>query len=46
LPCGTYVAHWDGKYARSGRMAPPGVYMYQLLVDGHPVGMRKLLVSR
>ena len=46
LACGAYVARWDGKHAPDGREAAPGVYMYQLLVDGHPAGMRKMLLKR
>ena len=46
LPCGSYVARWDGKHTPDGRDAAPGVYMYQLLVDGHPAGMRKMLLKR
>lgn len=46
LPCGQYTALWDGKHAPDGRDAAPGVYMYQLLVDGHPTGMRKMLIKR
>lgn len=46
LPCGSYVARWNGRHDRDGRRASPGVYMYQLLVDGHPSGMRKMVVTR
>ena len=46
LACGKYVARWDGKHAPDNREAAPGVYMYQLLVDGHPSGMRKMLLKR
>lgn len=46
LSCGTYAARWDGKHGRTGRLAPPGVYMYQLIVDGRPSGMRKMVVAR
>jgi hypothetical protein len=46
LPCGAYSAYWDGTHAHGGRLAAPGVYMYQLVVDGHPAGMKKLLVAR
>ena len=43
LPCGDYVARWDGKLSKKDRIAAPGVYMYQLMVDGHPSGMKKML---
>jgi hypothetical protein len=46
LACGNYVARWDGKHAQDGHDAAPGVYMYQLLIDGHPTGMRKMLLKR
>ena len=46
LTCGGYVARWDGKLAKADRDAAPGVYMYQLMVDGHPSGMRKMLLKR
>jgi hypothetical protein len=47
LPCGSYVARWDGKHVQEGRdAAAPGVYMYQLVIDGRPAGMRKMLLKR
>ena len=46
LACGAYVARWDGKHVPDGRDAAPGVYMYQLLIDGHPAGMKKMLLKR
>lgn len=47
LACGDYVAQWDGmRSGEAAREAPAGVYMYQLLVDGHPAGMRKMLLTR
>lgn len=46
LGCGSYVARWDGKHAKSGREAAPGVYMYQLLIDGRAAGMKKMLLQR
>ena len=45
LSCGAYVGRWDGKHANDGRQAAPGVYMYQLLIDGHPAGMRKMFLK-
>ena len=32
LPCGTYVAYWDGKLT-TGKEAPSGTYGVQLFVD-------------
>jgi len=43
LSCGDYAARWDAKHSHNDREAAPGVYMYQLLIDGHPAGMRKML---
>ena len=34
LPCGEYVAYWDGKVMGTGREAASGVYLYRLEVDG------------
>ena len=46
LSCGAYTARWNGKHARTGHPAAAGVYMYQLVIDGHPAGMRKMLLKR
>jgi len=46
LPCGEYVARLDGKHAHDAREAAPGIYMYQLVIDGHPAGMKKMLLQR
>lgn len=46
LPCGEYVARWDGKHGRNARDAAPGVYMYQLVIDGHAAGMKKMVLQR
>ena len=46
LSCGSYVARWDGRHARNNREAAPGVYMYQLIIDGHPQGTKKMLLRR
>ena len=34
LPCGDYIAYWDGKVRGTGREAAPGIYIYELVVDG------------
>ncbi len=34
LPCGDYIAYWDGKVRPAGREAAPGIYIYELVVDG------------
>jgi hypothetical protein len=44
LPCGSYIAYWDGK-GRDGREAASGVYLYRIEVDGRPVLARKMFVA-
>jgi len=34
LPCGEYVAYWNGKVLDSSREAPSGVYIWSFDVDG------------
>lgn len=34
LRCGEYRVHWDGKYLDGKQEATPGIYYYQLSVDG------------
>jgi hypothetical protein len=34
LRCGEYQVPWDGTYLDGRREATPGVYYYQLTVDG------------
>ena len=46
LACGSYAGRWDGTLSHDGRQAAPGIYMYQLLIDGHPSGMKKMLLQR
>nr|MBA2460027.1 T9SS type A sorting domain-containing protein [Gemmatimonadales bacterium] len=45
LRCGEYRAHWDGKYLDGRREATPGVYYYQLTVDGERF-TRKMIAQR
>lgn len=45
LTCGDHVAYWDGKVRGTGREAAPGIYIYELLVDGQR-SARKMLVAR
>ena len=33
LPCGSYVAYWDGKIPATGKEAPSGTYGVQLFID-------------
>ena len=44
LPCGRYVARWDGHHT-TGRRLPPGVYVADLVVDGQRA-TRKITLPR
>ena len=43
LPCGEYQAYWDGKLLNAKGEVTPGVYYYQLTVDGQRF-TRKMIV--
>jgi len=45
LKCGEYLSYWDGKYLDGKREATPGVYYYQLTVDGERY-TRKMIAQR
>ena len=45
LSCGDYVGYWDGTVLKSRRVAPPGVYVYELVVDGQK-SSRKMFVAK
>ena len=45
LSCGEYAAYWDGRTARSRRVAASGVYVYELVVDGERTS-RKMFMSK
>lgn len=45
LSCGEHQAWWDGNYL-DGREVTPGVYYYQLIVDGERVSTRKMIVRK
>jgi hypothetical protein len=45
LVCGSYEAHWDGKDRESGREVAPGIYVYELNVDGDRQ-VKKMVVAR
>ena len=45
LRCGKYRSYWDGKYLDGKAEATPGVYYYQLTVDGERF-TRKMIVQR
>jgi hypothetical protein len=45
LRCGEYHVFWDGKYLDGRREATPGVYYYQLTVDGERF-TRKMIAQK
>ena len=45
IPCGEYIAYWDGKVQATGREAASGVYLYRLEVDGVPL-VKKMIVVK
>jgi hypothetical protein len=45
IPCGEYVAYWDGKVQATGREAASGTYLYRLEVDGVPL-VKKMIVVK
>ena len=45
LPCGNFVAFWDGKVQSTGREAASGVYIYELVVDGERTA-KKMFVAK
>ncbi len=45
LPCGEFVAYWDGKIKGTGRDAPSGVYSYILEIDGQRLAKKMIVVK-
>jgi hypothetical protein len=45
LRCGEYRAFWNGQYLDGKREATPGVYYYQLTVDGERF-TRKMIAQK
>src|SRR5689334_23928554 len=45
LRCGEYHAYWDGKYLAGRGGATPGIYYYQLTVDGERF-TRKMIAQK
>jgi hypothetical protein len=45
LPCGEYVAYWDGKVRGTGRDAASGTYYYILDVDKKQL-VKKMIVVK
>jgi len=46
IPCGDYVAYWDGKVQANGREAASGIYLYRLEVDGVAPLVKKMIVVK
>jgi len=47
LPCGDYVAYWDGKVSATGREAPSGPYGVEVFVDNvKQPGTQKIFHSK
>jgi hypothetical protein len=46
LRCGEYQAYWDGKYLDGKREATPGIYYYQLSVDGERFTRKMIAQAR
>ena len=42
---GRFSAYWDGKVRDTDREAPSGVYVYQLIVDGHSFTDRMMITK-
>ncbi|MFN2564090.1 MAG: hypothetical protein ABR499_03660 [Gemmatimonadaceae bacterium] len=45
LPCGRYAAIWNGRHVSTGRRLAPGVYLYDLFIDGQRL-TRKITLER
>ena len=45
LPCGNFIAFWDGKVRSTGREAASGTYIYELVVDGERTS-KKMYISK
>jgi len=45
LRCGRYRSYWDGTYLDGKGVATPGVYYYQLVVDGERF-TRKMIIQK
>jgi hypothetical protein len=45
LTCGRYTAYWSGTSLVDKQRVPPGIYFYQLDVDGQQTDLRKVQVK-
>ncbi len=43
---GEYEAFWDGNVLDTGREAPSGVYVYQIILNGRAAGSKKMTVIK
>jgi hypothetical protein len=46
LPCGAYLAYWDGHIAATGREAASGAYLVQLFIDNKLFDTKKIFYSK
>lgn len=46
LVCGEYLARWNGRHLHGNREAAAGVYVVQLIVDGHALPVRKMMMAK
>jgi hypothetical protein len=45
LPCGQFIAVWNGRHPATGLRVAPGVYVYDLVIDGQRI-TRKVTLGR
>ena len=45
LPCGEYIAYWNGKYLNTSREVASGVYIWSIDVDGERVTRRSTVAK-
>ncbi|MDX2183628.1 MAG: hypothetical protein SFW08_06585 [Gemmatimonadaceae bacterium] len=45
LPCGAYLAYWDGRYLSTGSPAAASIYLYRIEVEGTTL-VRKMVLAR
>jgi hypothetical protein len=45
VPCGQYIAYWNGNYLNTSKEAASGVYVYALAVDGQKL-LNKMIVMK
>ena len=46
LPCGRFVAYWNGHYQNTEREVASGIYIARLEIDGKVSGVKKMLVAK